>query len=576
LRPILVLALVPIVIAAAQDPESRPQAPSAESQLVLANQAAAKDDYETATQLAKAALKLAQGSQDSGWEKRIRLRLEELEQLAAKYKDYQSAMATLASNPADPEGNLVAGKYRCFVKGDWARGLPMLAASGDAEYAGLAAEELKEITEPAAQVKQGDGWWELAEKRHWAPQKQLRLHAAYWYRKAIPQLTGLMREKVQQRVTQAAEAETETAGGLIAGLKNPFAGRTALAKQSLLAAGGGTAESERAVAAALAWLARHQNQDGSWSIDYHARCRGPGCTGPGSCDAPGAATAFGLLPFLAAGQTHETRGPYQNNIRNGFYWLVGHQKPTGDLSVTGGQTQMYSHGLATITLCEAYGMTHDRHLEAPAKAALHFIEVGQDQQTGGWWYTHRQPGGDTSVFGWQFMALKSGMMARLAPSHACFDLAKKWLDSVGKGAAKGLFSYMPDREASDTMTAVGLLGTQYLGANSGDPRIAEGEKFLMANLPNAANGKVYYWYYATQVMHNLPGPDWDQWNRQMRTVLIKTQCGDTGCANGSWDPQQGMPEWAAQGGRLMMTSLAALTLEIYYRYPPLSPQGKQR
>jgi hypothetical protein len=30
-----------------------------------------------------------------------------------------------------------------------------------------------------------------------------------------------------------------------------------------------------------------------------------------------------------------------------------------------------------------------------------------------------------------------------------------------------------------------------------------------------------------------------------------------------------MPEWAAQGGRLMMTSLAALTLEVYYRYLPL-------
>jgi hypothetical protein len=119
------------------------------------------------------------------------------------------------------------------------------------------------------------------------------------------------------------------------------------------------------------------------------------------------------------------------------------------------------------------------------------------------------------------------------------------------------------------MTAVGLLCTQYLGAKPGDPRIDEGEKFLMAHLPNAADGKVYYWYYATQVMHNQPGPDWDKWNRQQRTVLIKSQCGDPGCANGSWDPVKGMSEWASQGGRLMMTSLAALTLEVYYRYLPL-------
>ena len=171
------------------------------------------------------------------------------------------------------------------------------------------------------------------------------------------------------------------------------------------------------------------------------------------------------------------------------------------------------------------------------------------------------------------MALKSGTMAGLVPpDHACFDLAKKWLDSVGKGTSKGLFSYRPPRESSDTMTAVGLLCTQYLGASPGDPRIVEGKSSSWPTCPTPANGKVYYWYYATQVMHNQPGPDWDKWNRQMRTVLIKSQCGDTGCANGSWDPQVGMPEWAAQGGRLMMTSLAALTLEVYYRYPPVNPQ----
>jgi hypothetical protein len=261
--------------------------------------------------------------------------------------------------------------------------------------------------------------------------------------------------------------------------------------------------------------------------------------------------------------------------------MIAHQKPTGDLSVTGGQTQMYSHGIATIMLCEAYAMSHDRRLEAPAKAALHFIITGQDQQTGGWRYTYKMPDADTSVFGWQIMALKSGTMAGLLPvgDHACFDLAKQWLDAVGKGTSKGLFSYTVQSGPTDTMTAVGLLCTQYLGARDNDPRIVEGTRFLMVNLPSAADGKVYYWYYATQAMHHQPGPDWDKWNRQMRTVLINTQCGDPGCANGSWDPAKGMPEWAAPGGRLMMTSLAALTLEVYYRYPPLyapsNPEGNQ-
>jgi len=71
------------------------------------------------------------------------------------------------------------------------------------------------------------------------------------------------------------------------------------------------------------------------------------------------------------------------------------------------------------------------------------------------------------------------------------------------------------------------------------------------------------------VLHNQPGPDWDIWNRKMRRTLIQSQCKE-GCATGSWDP--GAPTkdtWGKSGGRLMMTSLSALTLEVYYRYLPL-------
>jgi hypothetical protein len=370
---------------------------------------------------------------------------------------------------------------------------------------------------------------------------------------------------------------SRTAGkypGLATG-ENPYAGRTGDAKKSLLESGGGTAESERAVAAALAWLARHQNPDGSWSLDYHARCRGPGCTGAGSADVPGAATALALLPFLAAGQTHETRSPYRSNIYAGINWMISHQKPTGDLSVTGGQTQTYSHGISTIMLCEAYGMSHDKRLEAPAKAAVHFIESGQDQYTGGWRYTYKVSDADTSVFGWQLMALQSAKWAGLNPSPQTTQLAQHWLDMVAKGSSKGLFSYVVQSGPTDTMTAVGLLCTQYLGAKRDDARVIEGTKYLRANLPTDSNGRLYFWYYATQAMHNQPGPDWQKWNRRQQDVLIKSQCGDAGCANGSWDPAKLMPEWAAPGGRLMATSLSALILEVYYRYPPCYAQGNR-
>ena len=84
----------------------------------------------------------------------------------------------------------------------------------------------------------------------------------------------------------------------------------------------------------------------------------------------------------------------------------------------------------------------------------------------------------------------------------------------------------------------GLLCYQYLGVPRTDPTMVEGTAYLMQNIPATSDKpNIYYWYYATQVMHNQPGPDWDTWNRKMRQLLIDTQCKD-GCATGSWDPEK--------------------------------------
>ena len=347
----------------------------------------------------------------------------------------------------------------------------------------------------------------------------------------------------------------------------------------MLASGGGTRQSERAVAAALNWLARHQLPNGSWSLSrYVSKCKDKTCTGVGKAgDRIAAATAMGLLPFLAAGQTHQTKGIYKRNIAAGIYFLTKNQKPDGDLRMGGA---MYDHGLAAIALCEAYGMSNDKALKPYAQAALNFIMAAQDPEGGGWRYTPRQAG-DTSVVGWQIMALKSGQMAYLTVNPTVLDKAKAFLESVssgGHGSARkgGLFGYMTPGAGVAT-TAVGLLCYQYLHVPKEDPAMVEGTKFMMNHQPDTGGRNIYYWYYATQVMHNQPGPDWDTWNRKMRRLLIDTQCKE-GCAEGSWDPEKPTPDqYGSVGGRVMITSLSALTLEVYYRYLPLYKldEGKQ-
>jgi hypothetical protein len=119
------------------------------------------------------------------------------------------------------------------------------------------------------------------------------------------------------------------------------------------------------------------------------------------------------------------------------------------------------------------------------------------------------------------------------------------------------------------MTSVGLLCQQYMGVRPDNPLMQEGVSTLIRQQPDQGARSVYYWYYATQVMHNVPGAEWDQWNRKQRRVLIDSQCKE-GCATGSWDPDKPSKDpWGDAGGRLFVTSLSALTLEVYYRYLPL-------
>ena len=269
---------------------------------------------------------------------------------------------------------------------------------------------------------------------------------------------------------------------------------------------------------------------------YQQAARDKTCTGTGEVSADAGATAMGLLPFLAAGQTHLSKGPYKEHIRKGIDWLIRHQQPDGNLA-KGAQQMMYSHGLATIALSEAYGLSGDRQVGQAAQGAVNFILDAQNAADGGWRYNPKDPG-DTSVVGWQLMALKSAHMAGLNVGGSVFSGTSKWLDSVAVHDGTE-YAYQPGQGPSHTMTSVGLLCRQYLGAKRDNPMLTGGMSYLMNHLPDEGFPNIYYWYYATQVMHNMSGYEWDTWNRKMRELLVRTQVRNVNeCANGSWAPEK--------------------------------------
>ena len=68
----------------------------------------------------------------------------------------------------------------------------------------LAVKELKGLTDATEQAKLGDAWWDLGEKKNGLAKKNIQGHAASWYQQALPGLTGLVKEKVEKRLTVAA------------------------------------------------------------------------------------------------------------------------------------------------------------------------------------------------------------------------------------------------------------------------------------------------------------------------------------------------------------------------------------
>ena len=86
------------------------------------------------------------------------------------------------------------------------------------------------------------------------------------------------------------------------------------------------------------------------------------------------------------------------------------------------------------------------------------------------------------------------------------------------------------------------------------------------NKVDLADRDVYYWYYATQVLHHLEGDYWEKWNRVMRQALPEDQI-HGGKEEGSWDPDG--DRWGNYGGRLYTTCLSTYMLEVYYRHLPI-------
>jgi len=345
-----------------------------------------------------------------------------------------------------------------------------------------------------------------------------------------------------------------------------MAPRTPQSRAELGAMYGATAESEQAVELALAWLAEHQQRDGSWSFDLtidpcRGRCSHSRSAGDNATPAT-AATGLSLLAFLGAGYTHR-EGKYAEVVRRGVYYLRDAARPaTHGLDLQAGS--MYGHGIATLALTEIlaidqYNNQVDTDIKDLVEGAILFTLVAQHPQ-GGWRYVPGSPG-DMTISGWQILSLVSARYGGIGLRTNTLSDAKNFIYSLSHEGTYA-FGYTSKRP-EPTTTAIGMCLLMYLGESPFHTPFLHALSKMSARGPKKFD--VYHDYYATMALHHARHPDWDRWHKPLRDHLVRTQA-TTGHEKGSWHFKD---HHGDVGGRLYTTAMAAMILEVYYRHIPL-------
>lgn len=163
--------------------------------------AANVQNYAVAERLLDTALAAARKSLDSNLIKQLVEREKQVTVLKKTFDEVTAARKTLTEKADDPAANLVVGKYACFVEGKWDEGLPILAKGSDPIFKGLAEKSVGKTS--AEWIAAGDLWWAQGEKSPKAAQKEFLLAALYFYDKAVFELTGLQKTRIDKRIADA-------------------------------------------------------------------------------------------------------------------------------------------------------------------------------------------------------------------------------------------------------------------------------------------------------------------------------------------------------------------------------------
>jgi hypothetical protein len=346
---------------------------------------------------------------------------------------------------------------------------------------------------------------------------------------------------------------------------------------------GGSPGTADCVVAQLRWFHLHQDQDGRWDCDgFSKNCKLGKCDGPGLPEYDVQVTSLQLLALLGNGHTHQV-GEFKKTVRNALRFLKTEQWADGSLGRNGGKFWFWNHATATMALSEAYAITKDEKIKAMAENALKFL-ISAKNPGSGWGFEPEDGKPNTLMTGWAVLAMKAAKTGGLDVPKSHFDDARKFLDSVTDIRGWVYFEKIgvPDPDflgnarnydVVPEWTAVATLCRIFCGQKRSDANIQMALDIMSRDLPTYDAGyrkaNYHYWYWGTYAMFQIGGEKWKRWNEAMKRALLLNQLRG-GCGDGSWNP---VDKWGKLYGRVGASGLAALSLEIYYRYARIHGGG---
>lgn len=323
-------------------------------------------------------------------------------------------------------------------------------------------------------------------------------------------------------------AATIIALGTFSAVAQEGQNRTATARLS--------AEAKQSITRGLEFLAKTQNDDGSW---------GEGNISGG--------TALALMSFMLQGHV-PGEGKYGEAMAKAIDFLISvekngyfhHEKDRG----------MYEHGLALLALSEAWGQSKDPRIRPALKRAVNTTLNAQNHE-GGWRYSPRPSTADTSCTAMQVVALASAREAGIAVPETTIQRAVDYITACEVRSTGG-FTYQlaagaPLGGANLARTACSTLALM-LSDQHKHPATRGGVAYIAAqsDLVFESTGHYYYaHYYAVQAMYQAGDEHFNKWYPKISEALLKKQNED-----GSWSNP-------------VETGFAILTLGVPYRYLPI-------